>query len=48
MDQLPSQGWLQTASANNAITDSAAAATALATGYQTNNGMIAVDPDGTA
>ena len=48
MDQLPFQGWLQTASANNVITDSAAAATAMATGYKTNNGMIAVDPDGKA
>ena len=48
MDQLPFQDWLQTASANNAITDSAAAATAMAAGYQTNNGMIGVDPAGTA
>ena len=47
MDQLPFQGWLQTASADNVITDSAAAATALATGFKTNNGMIGVDPDGT-
>jgi len=47
MDQLPYAGWSQTASANSSITDSAAGATALATGVKTNNGYIAVDPDGT-
>ncbi len=35
-----------TGSANAEITDSAAAATALATGVKTNNGMISQDPDG--
>ncbi|MBN1802406.1 MAG: alkaline phosphatase [Candidatus Lokiarchaeota archaeon] len=33
-----------TSSANNEITDSAAAATAMATGYKTDNGMISVSP----
>lgn len=38
-------GLQKTYSANNRITDSAAAGTALATGYKTNNGMIGVTPD---
>ncbi|HEY63103.1 MAG TPA: alkaline phosphatase [Caldilineae bacterium] len=46
MDAMPFSGWSCTASANSAVTDSAAAATALATGVKTNNGMIAVDPAG--
>ncbi len=39
-------GSLRTKSANNSITDSAAAGTALATGYKTNNGYIGVNPGG--
>lgn len=35
-----------TRSANNRVTDSAAASTALATGHKTNNGMLGVTPDG--
>lgn len=46
MDSLPVKGSATNASANAAVTDSAAAATALATGFKTNNGMIAVTPDG--
>ena len=46
MDMLPISGWSRTASADSAITDSAAAATAIATGVKTNNGMIAMDPLG--
>jgi alkaline phosphatase len=38
-------GMLTTHSANSAVTDSAAAATALSTGFKTNNGMIAMTPD---
>jgi alkaline phosphatase len=45
MDRLPIHGWSQTASSNALITDSAAGATAIATGIRTNNGMIAVSPD---
>lgn len=45
MDDLPYQGWLQTASADNPITDSAASATAMATGFKTDNGHISVNPD---
>ena len=45
MDTLSVSGWLQTASANNPITDSAAGATAMATGVKTDNGHIGVDPD---
>lgn len=46
MDEFPVVGLVTTHSANNLITDSAAAATAIATGYKTNNGMISVAPDG--
>ena len=35
-------------SASSPVTDSAAAGTALATGYKTNNGMLGVTPDTTA
>jgi len=45
MDDLPYHGWLQTASADNPITDSAASATAMATGLKTDNGHISIDPD---
>ncbi len=38
-------GLAKTYSANNRVTDSAAAGTALATGTKTNNGAIGVDPD---
>ena len=44
IDQLP-VGNLRTHSADDMVTDSAAAGTALATGFKTNNGMIGVDPD---
>ncbi len=37
---------ITTHSANSAVTDSAAAATALATGKKTNNGMLSISPDG--
>lgn len=46
MDAMPFSGWSRTSSADGAITDSAAAATALATGVKTDNGMVAVDPQG--
>lgn len=39
-------GSVQTRSANNSITDSAAAGTALACGVRTNNGMVGVTPAG--
>lgn len=45
MDTLPVNGWLQTASADSSITDSAAGITAMATGVKTDNGHIGVDPD---
>ncbi|HUW92964.1 MAG TPA: alkaline phosphatase [Bacteroidales bacterium] len=44
---FPVTGFSITSSANSYITDSAAAATAMATGERTNNGMIASSPDGT-
>ncbi|HKK42943.1 MAG TPA: alkaline phosphatase [Bacteroidales bacterium] len=39
-------GLQTTSSADNYITDSGAAGTALATGHKTNNGRIGMDPDG--
>jgi len=42
---FPYLGFIKTPSANSLITDSAAGATAFATGNKTNNGMIAVGPD---
>jgi alkaline phosphatase len=44
MDAMPVSGWSCTGSADSSVTDSAAAATALATGVKTNNGMISIDP----
>ena len=46
MNSLPYQVSTRTRSANAIITDSAAAATAIASGVKTNNGMIGVDPEG--
>jgi len=43
MDTLPVQGELMTSSADRTITDSAASATAMATGYKTNNKVIGLD-----
>ena len=48
MDDLPVNGWSRTASADNAVTDSAAGATALATGVRTNNGWLAIGPEHSA
>ena len=44
MDNLSASGWLETHSADNPVTDSAAAATAMATGEKTDNGIIGMDP----
>jgi alkaline phosphatase len=41
---FPAQGLCTTYSANSFITDSAPAATSLATGYKTDNGVIGLDP----
>ena len=43
MDELPAYGYSKTYSADNAVTDSAAAATAIATGVKTNNGVVGMD-----
>ncbi len=48
LTSLPVTGALKTFAANNAVTDSAAAGTALACGRKTNNGMLGQLPDGTA
>jgi alkaline phosphatase len=46
MERMPVTGFVRTHSADAFVTDSAAAATALATGMKTNNGMVSVGPDG--
>jgi len=46
MQSMPVKGSLVTKNVKGEVTDSGAAGTALATGYKTNNGMIAVSPDG--
>ena len=48
MDGMPVQHQVGNASLDDAVTDSAAGATAHATGQRTNNGMIAMLPNGTA
>ena len=48
MELLPVRGEVTTRSANKDVTDSAAAATALACGIKTNNGMIGTAPDKTS
>ena len=45
MDTLPVKGQVTTRSANEDVTDSAAAGTALACGIKTDNGMIGMNPD---
>jgi alkaline phosphatase len=45
MDSLPIHGWIQTGNVSGGLTDSAAAATAMATGVKTTNGYVGVDPD---
>jgi len=47
MQELPVTGELTTRAADDAITDSAAAGTALACGKKTNVGMLGMLPDGT-
>ena len=44
---FPVRGRISTDSANGAVTDSAAAGTALASGYKTNNGILNMDPSRT-
>lgn len=46
LNLIENHGLATTHSASDAITDSAAAATALSTGVKTNNGTIGKDPDG--
>ncbi len=48
MERLPVTGWLTTYSANQLYTDSAAAATALATGHKTKLWAVGVDAEGQA
>ncbi len=45
IEYFPSIGFIKTHSADDLITDSAAGATAFATGNKTNNGMVGVTPD---
>lgn len=46
MERATVGGFVKTASANNRVTDSAASATAYATGEKTNNGYLGVDANG--
>jgi alkaline phosphatase len=45
-ERMPVTGWLMTHSIDSVETDSAANATALATGFKTTPGRLAVDPQG--
>ena len=45
MEKLPVAGMMTTTSVGGRVTDSAAAATALATGYKTENGRLGTAPD---
>ena len=47
MMQFPVVSWCMTYSADNSITDSSAAGTALSTGTKTRNGMLGMAPDTT-
>lgn len=47
LNRIPNHGLCTTHSADNEVTDSAASATALATGVKTNNGYLGMLPDGT-
>ena len=47
MNQFEVAGLNTTHAADTLVTDSAAAATALATGHKTNKGMLAISPEGT-
>ena len=46
IQKMAQTSFSETCSANNVVTDSAAGATALATGVRTNNGMVGINPDG--
>lgn len=46
IEKLPVVGLQKTDAANNYVTDSAASATALASGKKVNNGSIGIDPEG--
>ncbi len=45
LSEMPVKGTITTTSANDTVTDSAAAATAYACGIKTNNGFLGVTPD---
>ncbi len=47
MERMPIVGLMTTHPANEVVTDSAAAATAMACGIRTNNGVVGMDPAGT-
>lgn len=46
MQRFPYSGTVATCNVSGKVTDSAAAATALATGYKTKNGILGLSPDG--
>jgi alkaline phosphatase len=45
-EKMPVTGWMRTHSLNYLTTDSAAAGTAMASGFKTNSGMISMLPNG--
>ncbi|TNF34358.1 MAG: alkaline phosphatase [Deltaproteobacteria bacterium] len=45
-EALPHQGWVRTAAANDPVTDSAAASTAMATGYKANKYVVSLSRPG--
>lgn len=47
IQKMPVQALVKTSSNDSEVTDSAAAASAMATGKKINNGMVSVAPDGT-
>jgi alkaline phosphatase len=47
IEKMPISGFINTHSIDQLITDSAAGATAMASGFKTKNGMIGVTPDST-
>ena len=46
MEKMPVTGFMNTHAVNKLVTDSAASATAMATGYKTYNGRISMTPEG--
>jgi len=46
LERMPVSGWLTTHTASRLVTDSAASATALGSGFKTDSGVVGLDPSG--